>query len=158
MNNQNQFLYDVLRGNESAVIFCQRLFSISQIVDDLYDGDNEIDREDIKRMIWYSLVELPSNAFYRENFFVLQPLIRMALTDWIDSTVLEQGELHDKTIAFVLRDALNSVVSQCIYLVGGYEWMVQVSPAVRRFFHDETLSDYLNESEHDNVGQQSEST
>ena len=69
-----------------------------------------------------------------------------ALQDWRDSVILERSESeHFKTIAFVLRDQLTSVVVQCAYLIGGESWMESVGPKIRAHFHEDTLSDYLNE-------------
>ena len=90
------------------------------------------------------MVELPGNAFYRRHELYLRPLIASTLQDWRDSVLLERSESeHFKTLAFVLRDQLTSVVVQCAYLIGGETWMTQVSTQIRAHFHDEVLADYL---------------
>ncbi|WP_423820822.1 hypothetical protein V5738_10825 [Salinisphaera sp. SPP-AMP-43] len=139
---QREFLSRVLGGNESAVAFCERAFRISQNIDDLYDGDKVVDDPKRDALIWDMLVGLPDNPFYQAHFDTLQPLIRAALSDWIDSTTLESGDDHEVSLAFVLRDQLTGVVSQCAYLVGGYQHMRNVSVEIRRHFHNERLDDY----------------
>jgi len=144
LSKEHEFLQQVLKGHRSAVLFCELLFRISQVMDDIYDGDKEVSRRDFTEMMWEALVELPSNEFYMSNFAVLQPLVRSALNDWYDANELEHSGEHDQSIAFILRDQLTGLVSQCAYLVGGYQWLRHVSAEVRRFFHDETLVDYMN--------------
>ena len=69
-----------------------------------------------------------------------------ALQDWRDSVCLERnGDHHGRTLAFVLRDQLTSLVVQCAGIIGGFEWMQQVSVEIRRHFHEDALADYLKE-------------
>ena len=139
-----QFLAEVLRGNQAAVQFCLSLFRVSQTLDDIIDGDKKITQNQVISAFWQSLVEIPGNAFYRQNEAYLRPLMAMALQDWRDSVFLERSESeHNQTLAFVLRDQLTGVVIQCAYLVGGEAWMEACGPRVREHFHDEPLSDYL---------------
>jgi len=140
---ERQFLNRVLRGQSEAIDLCMALFRVSQIIDDLHDRDRPVERETLHRMAWQALVEIPSNGFYQHHFIVLQPLIRASLADWLDSTALETGSHHERTLAFVLRDSLTGVVVQCAYLIGGYDWMRSVSVDIRTQFHDETQRDYL---------------
>lgn len=144
--NEAQFLAQVLRNDGGAVAFCQMLFRISQTLDDLIDGDQKIAGGTVISVFWQALIELPANPFYRQHEPYLRPLMAGALQDWRDSVVLERSHDHHKqTIAFVIRSQLTSVVTQCAYLVGGEEWMVQVGPTIRAQFHDETLQEYLDE-------------
>ncbi len=145
IETEEAFLNRVLRGQAAAVELVRQLMRVSQIIDDLHDRDVDVSAARVKTMAWAVLVEVPSNAFYRRYFLDLQPVIRVALADWFDSTVLECGAGEDRTLAFVLRDTLTALVNQCAYLIGGADWMAANGPAVRRFFHDETLSDYLAE-------------
>lgn len=145
MNDEAKFLHSVLQGNLPAVGFCQTLFSISQTLDDLIDGDRKVAQSSVISAFWKALIELPGNPFYREHEPYLRPLMAGALQDWRDSVVLERSDSeHNRTLAFVLRDQLTSVVVQCAYLVGGESWMESVGPQIRGYFHDEPLSDYLN--------------
>ena len=142
--SEKTFLLQVLGGQSDAVAFCQTLARISQIVDDLHDQDKAVAPSTIKAMAWDALVQLPSNTFYQRHFPTLQGMVRGALNDWFDSCVFEHdARTNDLPLAFVLRDSLTGIVSQCAYLVGGYTHMVTVSPSIRRYFHDETLPAYL---------------
>lgn len=146
VDDEAKFLQSVLRGHAPAIQFCRTLFSISQTLDDLVDGDRAVPETAIISAFWKALIELPANPFYRDNEPYLRPLMAMALQDWRDSVVLERSNSeHYKTIAFVLRDQLTSLVVQCAYLIGGESWMESVGPQIRGYFHDEPLSDYLND-------------
>ena len=141
--NEHEFLEEILCGNRSAVEFCETVFRISQTIDDLIDADTDLDGNDVVNAFWQSLIELPANPFYRENEPYLRPLMALALQDWRDSAVLERGNIHGQTLAYVLRDQLTSIVIQCTYLLGGRDWMVSVSNRIRDHFHDESLNSYL---------------
>ncbi len=143
MNTELNHLTHALRGDLQAIKFCDDLFALTQVWDDLVDGDREVAPETVNRTFWRALVELPQNPFYLRNLEDLRPLLRGFFNDWFDANSLEHGDVHERTLSFVLRDAVGSVVSQCAYLVGGYEWMRQVSPDIRRMIHDERLEDYL---------------
>lgn len=140
---QHDFLARVLKETPAAIAFCEQVFRVSQIVDDLHDGDKRVDAATRDGLLWEMLVALPDNPFYAQHFDTLQPMVRTALADWLDSADLEAtGDAHDASLAFVLRDQLTGVVVQCAYLIGGYSWMRAVSAEIRRYFHDETLDAY----------------
>lgn len=142
-DNEPSFLRSVLRENESAVQLCQTLFSISQTLDDLIDGDTTVSGADVITAFWMAIVDLPRNAFYRKHEHELSPMLKMVLQDYVDSAALERSENErHKQVAFVLRDQLTSVVVQCALLVGGYDWMRKVSISIRDHFHEDTYADY----------------
>ena len=144
--DEADFLRHALKAHEPAVQYCKTLFQISQTLDDLVDGDKPVSQSTIISAFWKALIELPANPFYRQHEPYLRPLMASALQDWRDSVTLERSDSkHLKTIAFVLRDQLTSVVVQCTYLVGGESWMESVGPNIRAHFHEDALSDYLND-------------
>lgn len=144
--NERAFLQHVLKDNAAAILFCEALFRVSQVLDDLIDGDKPVTGDAIYRAFWEAMIDIPSNTFYRAHEPTLRPLMAAALQDWRDSVTLERdGDRHGRSLAFVLRDQLTSLVVQCAGLIGGFAWMQQVSAEIRRHFHEEKLDDYLNE-------------
>lgn len=144
--NERAFLQRVLREHAAAILFCEALFRISQTLDDLIDGDKPVTGDAVYAAFWEALIELPANPFYRQHEPFLRPLMAAALQDWRDSVTLERaGDHHGRTLAFVLRDQLTSLVVQCAGIVGGAGWMRQVSAEIRRHFHEDALGDYLGE-------------
>lgn len=143
-SNEHHFLCRVLPNSPAAVAFCETLFRATQTIDDLIDRDRPVADAEIFRAFWDCLFELPANPFYRQHEPYLRPIIASGFQDWWDSVQLERaGDAHGRHIAFVLRDSLTSVVIQCAYLVGGYDWMQQVADSIRRHAHEDSLADYL---------------
>jgi len=140
---ESEFLNHVMLGEKDAVAFLRMLGKISQTWDAIIDGDNYT-ADDVHRAFMMALFGLHINKFYIEHRDVLAPLMRAAAHDWIDSVELERsGEPNDLPLSFVLRDSLTSLIVQCAYLVGGTEHAIEVGPEIRRYFHDETLADYI---------------
>jgi hypothetical protein len=140
--NEKELLQWALKGNSPAVNYCLVIGELSQLLDDLIDGDKPVTRDNITHAFWIMLCELPANPFFVKNQQSLMAVLSGAFNAWLDSNVLEQGSEHDKSIAFVLRDSLVELVCHCSYLIGGFAWLRQVSPTIRRFILDETLTDY----------------
>jgi hypothetical protein len=132
-----------VRGDMEAARFCDQFFYITQVWDDLADGDRVRTPEDIDRAFWLALVELPGNRFYLRHGAELRTLVAAFVQDWFAANVLERGDGHDRSLAFVLRDRVGGLIAHCALLAGGYAWARQVNPDIRRLVHDETLSDYL---------------
>ena len=141
-SDQREFLLRALQGNIPAVAFCETLFSISQAWDDIVDQDKEYD---VNKMMWEALVTLPNNPFYREHFDILNPFVQIAIVDWLDSNELCKGNVEQKAAAYVLRDTLTTIVIHCARLIGGYDWMMEISMEVRRELYNEPLNEYLGE-------------
>ena len=140
--NQKDFILHCLKGNQNAAQFCEDVFSISQIWDDLIDRDRPVCNDQINRMMWKSLIDIPRNTFFYQNSLVLTQTLEIAISDWLDANELEKGNDKDRNIAFVLRDSVGTIVIQCARIIGGYDWMREISPYVRRFVYDETLMSY----------------
>lgn len=145
-DNQTEFLQHILQGNQSAISFLTTLGGISQVVDDLVDGDKPVSIDGILALAWDSLVTIPENEFYRNHYAQLQPLVSGALASFQDSVRLERVETDDpkpKQIAFIIRSSLMDITIKCAYLVGGYKWMTQVSPQIRDHIHEDDYETYL---------------
>lgn len=140
--NEEEFLFWALRGHRQAVAFCQGIFRISQVWDDLIDRDRAVSDAQVNEAFWTALVSIPQNPFYAAHMIHLTPLLSQYIVDWMDATRLEGEGEHEESIAFVLRDSVGSIIIQCAYLVGGFEWMNQVSQAVREHIFEETLEQY----------------
>jgi hypothetical protein len=135
-------ILEIVRDHDAAV-FCESFFYITQVWDDLADGDKAVGEPEVSRAFWLALVEMPKNAFFVRHRESLTAFIGQAACAWFDANWLEHGTTHEKTVAFVLRDTVAGLISLCAYLVGGFDYMRLVSPEVRRLAHDEPLGHYL---------------
>jgi hypothetical protein len=145
--NEHEFLDAALQGNRSAVEFCQIIFRISQTWDDLIDHDNPDGPDAINRMMFEAMVELPENIFYQRFFYELRPLIRSYIADWMAANDLESEDDSGRRLAFVLRDNVGAIITQCAYLIGGLSWMQQVNVEVRKHIHEDSYEQYVSDLE-----------
>jgi len=145
---EHEMISRVLMGNEDAIRMANELFWISQVWDDLVDKDAPVPAATINRMMWIALVDLPLNPFYQLNFGALHPIIRAAIIDWFVANDMERDLRAGRdtsfgpSVPYVLRDSISAILCHMAYLVGGYDWMVQVSPEIRAWIHDEDVADY----------------
>lgn len=140
---EREFLLDVLRGQHAAVDLCQMLAAISQVWDDLVDRDREVSIEQVNNAFFAALIRVPANTFYQQYFADLHPLLQSAAYDYLAANELERGSSDDQALAFVLRDNLVAMVTQCAALVGGHRWAITKAADIRRYFHDEKAADYV---------------
>ena len=147
MESQAAFLNRVLMGHPSAIEFCNLIGQITQTWDDLIDEDNpELSKADVNAAFWNLFVAMPRNEFYREHFDTLNPLLQAAIVDWLDSNELQQDRSpQNKAVAYVLRDTWTTIVIHCARLIGGYNWMRQVSMDVRRYLYSEDMGQFIRE-------------
>jgi hypothetical protein len=140
-SNEHEFLTEVLQGHPEAVSFVEQVSRISQVWDDLVDGDSEVPGDAINAAFWESIT-LPDNTFYASHYGQLQPLLKAAMADWMAANDLELAGDHQRNLAFVLRDNLAAVVIEVARLVGGYSWMRSKAAAIREHVHAESLETY----------------
>lgn len=143
--SEREFLAWALLGDEDAISFAETIGQITQQWDDLFDEGVAPGDETVNELLWAALVRLPVEPFYQRWFNVLYPLLRQMIVDWLDANELQKGTDHDKLLAYVLRDSSAGLVTQCAGLVGGYAWMRQVGPAIRRYFMDEPIEEFKEE-------------
>lgn len=136
-------LMEWLRGDESAIRFIEDVAYVTQVWDDLIDGDKPVTPEQINGAFERLFISVPRSSFYRAYFAEVQPLIEQMIVDWHTANALERGSEQDRMASWMLRDSLTAVVIRAAILVGGYAWGLECAPEIRRFVHDEPFDDYL---------------
>lgn len=147
LQDDTEFLTDVLLGNQDAVRLVLGFAEVSQVWDDLVDEDGPVPPDVVNAAFHTALVRIPMNAFYRAHVEILSPVVNAVVLDWIASNALERGTEHERTIAWSIRDNLCSLVVTCAQLVGGYHHAVEVGPRIHSFGRDEPLRDYLEDKD-----------
>ncbi len=144
MNNQaeHDFLMHVLKGHEEAVALVETVAMVSQVWDDLIDGDREVSRDQINRAFRAALYQIPMNPFYQRHSVKLIPLMDAFILDWINANALEKMGESGKRLAFVLRDASTALAVHCAELIGGFEWAQEVGPKIWLYACDESYEAY----------------
>lgn len=133
-----------LKDHEGAVILFLLLRDILHFWDDLVDGDRHLTPADINAAMFKTVVALPANALYREHQAQLQPILVNAIANWQAANEFENsGDEKKLELAFVIRSDYANLLIQMAYLVGGYDWMTQVTPSIRALWTEENFQDYL---------------
>ncbi len=142
-----EFIDYVLQGNRDAIDFCNLLFSVSQVWDDLIDRDKSTGPVAINRAFWTLLVSLPGNRFYQDNYNELHPLIRRSIFDWWDANQIEIDQKRDLAeVAYGLRSSISNILVDVTYIVGGYEWVNKMSLLIRKRIYTDNIQDYIKET------------
>lgn len=133
-----------LQGHHAAIDCVWLIFSIGHVWDDLIDRDRHVTDEEIHAAFWQALVLLPTNSFYVQHITTLYPILLNTIVNWRAATAMERtGEARDREVAFVLRAGYADLLSMSALLVGGQEWSIQVTPEIRRWMHEESYAEYL---------------
>lgn len=135
---------EFLLGNAEAIQFVVRVFRALHVWDDLIDRDKPLTDDEINSVFWDLLVVLPTDPFYTRNIALLNSTLVNAIVNWHIANKLErEGDDKDKSIAFILRGAYIDILSASAFVVGGMEWIKAVGPAIRRWAHEETFTEYM---------------
>lgn len=143
MDTQHALLMFWLKGNTAAVEFCEEVFMVSQVLDDLVDRDKPVTARKIEQMAMAMFSTIPRNPFYIQHRDSLQSYLETALMYWIDGNRLETQGRGGQHLAFVFRDIIGGVINKCALLIGGPEWWETISLDVhRRVSHNESFESY----------------
>jgi SAM-dependent methyltransferase len=134
----------VLRGNQDAIEFFMIIHAILHFWDDLIDKDAALDDTVINAAMWSALIDLPNNTFYRKHQTVLNAVLVNAIANWQAANQFERGgNLRQLQIAFIARSDYTNILLQCAYLVGGKNWLLEITPMVRDQWTTEDFGAYL---------------
>ena len=131
-----------------AVALANMLIDISQIWDDLVDGDKDVSAQSINTMMRYALVEIPKNDFYRTHFSELHPVLEDRLYTWLDANKLEQiGDERDLHVSYIIRSVVTDLVIHLAFLAGGLTHRQKAAVEIRQMIYrgNEPFCEYLAE-------------
>lgn len=132
-----------VQGNEQAFRFFTSLYNVLQVWDDLIDKDKPVGPEAVNMMMWTALIDIPRNPFYQANFNDLNPILMSSIVNWHGANTMEATDSEaDKEIAFITRSAYVDLLIQSALIIGGVQWAIQMTPEIRRLWHDEGLAGY----------------
>lgn len=143
--SNRELIATVTRGDAEAAAFLEMVVEILHFWDDLVDRDQPITPDLINARMWQALILLPRNLFYRAHFSDLNPVLAIAIQNWICANSMEQDGYapDDLPIAFIIRSSYVDLLVQVALIVGGYPWAAEVTPLVRRHAHRETYPGYI---------------
>jgi hypothetical protein len=137
-------LVSAMCGNTSAVAFVCLLAKVFHLWDDLIDKDHVVSDDEINTAMTHALITIPTNEFYQQHFWALQPVIRNAIINWQIATRLERSSNETNyPIAFILRSSAVDIITACATILGGVDHGIRVGQDIHLFAHRETLNGYL---------------
>ncbi len=148
MTNEQHLIRYWLKDNQDAIALANAYSSISQIWDDLYDGDKPVSKAQINTMMMQSLIEIPTNPFFIQHYNQLMPVVQHCLMTWLDANTLEEmGDERDLQVSYIIRSVTTDLIIHLAGLVGGSLWRRQAALAIRKaIYHDnEDFTTYRDE-------------
>ena len=133
------------RGDQSAVALSMMLLEVSQVWDDLIDGD-EVIKEDIDRAFKYLIYDIPVNPVYKLIPSMPDHLLNVYLR-WRDATAMESEEKPDLEKTYMLRAGIYDIFVIIAFHLFGDEWSKAVGVRIRKLY-GETLASLKEEFNH----------
>lgn len=146
MIDDGPFLLGACKGNADAVRLCLDLVKITDIWDDLIDGDKLVSGARIDAAFMRMLVELPANDFFVAHRARLLPVMVSAILNWKIANAYEAtGRLELLEISHNMRYGIFDVLLAVVTICGGWEWAAEVGPELRTRMQKDRLLPYLRE-------------
>src|SRR6056300_1425672 len=140
MNFDHSIKEDFMRlthNNEQAWLFVETFATRAHDLDDLIDGDKEVNDEDLIKAEMDWMVALSSNQFYKAHQSFLMPLLIMSCNTWLDANRWEKGEdAVKRTHSDVLKSQYHEVIFATVYLCGGWNAMREFTKLHREYQKD----------------------
>jgi len=146
-DDERKILLDFLLGNQDAAELCEDVLFCAHLWDDQIDRDKVRTDAEINQGWYKALVHIPRNPFYRAHFDLINPVVMIAISDWMTATTIEResGVCQDKlNVAFVIRSSYLNVLVMCANIIGGASYGASMALPLREIFHKEGLKDYRN--------------
>lgn len=124
---------------------CVILWSISQIWDDLYDGDDR-NPEDVNKVFTDAMVNMQMNPFYQQHFHHLTAMIDNVILKWKDANILEKsGDEHNILLAWGHRAGIYDMFCYIHKLAKGDSNEASAERLKIRQMYGELYEDFLKE-------------
>ena len=121
-------------GDANAAQYLWMLARITRVLDDVFDNDQVITREEHLEVLEYLFVRLPTNPFFIRHQDVLLSQHLSMFNAWMAANVAEKGDDTAQIYAHVWRDTLHEVIPIVALLTQGYDAMPPISQEVRKLF------------------------
>jgi len=135
---------DKIQLSPAAVDWLCDLYAVIQLFDDVADGDG-IERRDLDRVIWASLIGMNTNEFWLENMGTLIPIMGAAILKWQASDHAERDGVAN-AVSFVWRAGFYDLVLIAAQLCHGREVAQSLAPTIMGIY-GETYEKYQKEFE-----------
>ena len=125
------FIKEVVGDNLAAQEYLYSLAKAMRIIDDIYDQDYPVSKNQLIETIKTFILTIPMNSFYRKHQdLLLSHHITMWNTWSISNDLYKQGEL-DKVYAHVIRDYCYEIFVLVALLTQGEKHMNKINKLIR---------------------------
>lgn len=139
-------LLEIFDGLEDAVDLIEDCISVTEVWDDLIDGDRQVTSEMITHAFTLALVKIPSNPLYTRYGATIRVALTGAILGWIDSDAMRGDRTmgaEDVITAHVVRYQIVDVALQLLVELRGWSFATIYSPELRRMYRAETLREFV---------------
>lgn len=144
--NDVELLTHACKGNTEAVKLCLDFAKITDVWDNLIDGDKPVTTDEIDAAFLRLLIELPANEFFVANRARLLPVMVSSITNWkIANSYEATGRVDLLEIAHNMRFSLADVMLTVVSICGGFAWACEIGVELRTRVQKERLLPYLQE-------------
>lgn len=131
--------FEALDLPANATAWLLDLWKITQVLDDLTDGDLVSPRS-AHDAVWKILVTFPTNPFFIANAAVLQPALATAILKWEAANQAERAKTADEK-SYMWRAGYYDIVLLVLLLCQGYDSAMAKASSVMALY-GEKFSDY----------------
>ena len=135
IQRQSQAIIKVACGDDKdAAEYLWMVARITRTLDDIYDQDQEVSRNDLLEVLEYLFIRMPTNPFYIRNQDVLLSQHISMYNAWMAANKAEKGDEIDKIYAHVWRDTHHELIPIVALITQGFIQMTLVSEKIRILF------------------------
>jgi len=120
--------------NQAAKDYLWDICEVWRRLDDIYDGDHEVTREqlmDVFEILW---IRLPTNPFFVRHQDILTSQHISMWNAWIASNLWAGGDETERIYSHVWRYTIHELVPLVALLTQGHTQMAVVSGQVRQMY------------------------
>lgn len=122
-------------GNKDAEEYLHDIAWANRRIDDIYDKDVDVPKDDIEYLFFILLVKIVGNPFFLKNFQALYAQHIVIYNAWMDANKLEKSEDETKRrCALVLKEQVRELIPLVAFITGGTGLMHNISSQVRELF------------------------
>ncbi len=138
-------LESIFLGNQHAIDLFAAWVKITEVWDDLIDGDRPVSKAQIHSAFCAALVGLPANPLYQSHGAVIRAAMAGAIVAWMNSDEMRANPAgaEDVITAHVVRYQVVDVAILLLAELFGFQHAAAHAPAIRRMFRCESLNEFL---------------
>jgi hypothetical protein len=139
-------LLEIFQGDSDAVSLIEDVIAVTEVWDDLVDGDREVTADDVTEAFTRALVDIPSNPHYLRHGAALRAVLLGAILGWLDSDAMRGDKVlgaEDVITAHVVRYQIVDVALVLLVRLFGLPYAREHSTEIRRMYRAETIREFV---------------